>query len=65
MEAGFLQGNQRIAWVYKKHPISLLPGKGEILLENHAVSSFMLPALVCKACKKIVIDYTKKDVREG
>lgn len=40
METGYLQGRQRIAWVKRKHKVSLLPQNGEILDENHAYSDF-------------------------
>ena len=40
MEEGFLQGMRRVAWVKKKHKITLLPKEGEILLENNVFSDF-------------------------
>jgi hypothetical protein len=42
MEDGFLQGIQRIAWVKRKHKLSLLPKEGEILLENNSFKDFLL-----------------------
>lgn len=65
MEQGFLQGMKRVAWVKKHHKFSLLPKWGEILLENNAVKDFVFLAWVCKECKKIIVDYSDKDIQEG
>lgn len=65
MERGFLQGMNRIAFVRRKHRVSLLPGQGEILLENHAAGDSLLAAQICRNCKKIVVDYSDKEVQEG
>ncbi len=65
MEQGFLQGNQRVAWVKAKHPFSLLPKQGEVLLENKMMDSFLFAAWICKECKKVVVDYSDKAYREG
>lgn len=65
MEKGFLQGRQRIAWVKKKHKVSLLPKNGEMLLENHAFDDFLFDAYICKNCKKIVVDYSNANFQEG
>lgn len=65
MEAGFLQGMQRIAWVKKPYKISLLPKQGEVMLENNTVKSVIFPASICKSCKQIVLDYSKSDYQEG
>lgn len=65
MEQGFLQGVQRVAWVKNKHKFSLMPKEGEVLIENHAFKDFMISAWICKKCKKIVLDYSDKEVQEG
>lgn len=65
MEEGFLQGMRRVAWVKKKHKITLLPKEGEILLENNVFSDFLIPAYICKYCKKVVLDYSEKEIQEG
>lgn len=65
MEQGFLQGMERLAWVKKPHKVSLLPKQGEILLENNMIKGATFSASICKSCKKILLDYTDKDVREG
>lgn len=65
MEQGLLQGNQRVSWVKREHKLSLLPKTGEILLENKGMGSFLLTAWICKDCKKMVVDYSDKDVQEG
>lgn len=57
MEQGFLQGNQRIAWVKRKHSVSILPREGEVLLENKTFGSFLFPAWICKECQKVILDY--------
>ena len=43
MEPGFVQTNQRAAWVKKPHPLTLMPKDGEILLDNKLFSSLFLP----------------------
>ena len=65
MEQGFLQGNQRVAWVKKRHNFSLLPKQGEILLENNNFRAFIFSAWICKSCKKVIIDYSNKEFIEG
>jgi hypothetical protein len=65
MEQGFLQGGNRVAWTKKVHKISLLPKPGEILLENNMISQVIFNADICKACKKIVVDYSDKEIQEG
>ncbi len=65
MEQGFMQGNQRVAWVKSKHKVSILPRKGEVLLENKAFNSFLFAAWICKSCQKILVDYSDKNYQEG
>lgn len=65
MEQGFLQGEKRIAWVKNRHKVSLLPKKGEVLLENNTFKDFILTAWICKECKKILVDYLDKEIQEG
>lgn len=65
LEPGFLQGRQRVAWVKGRHRFSLLPGEGELLLENNAVRDFLLRAHICRSCQKIVVDYSDKEIRGG
>ena len=65
MDQGYLQGMRRVAWVKNKHKFSLLPKQAEVLLENNTVKDFLLKAWICKNCKKIIIDYSNKEVREG
>ena len=65
MEDGFLQGIKRIAWVKRKHKLSLLAKEDEILLENNSLKDFLLSAQICKECKKIIVDYSDKDYEEG
>lgn len=65
IEQGFLQGMRRVAWVKNPHKVSLLPKQGEILLENNTFNDFVFSAWICKKCKKIVVDYSDKEVQEG
>ena len=65
MEQGFLQSGPRAAWTKSIHKVSLLPKTGEIMLENNAVSQVVFAAFICKPCKKIVVDYSDKDVQEA
>jgi len=66
MEQGFLQSSgPRVAWTKKVHKISLLPRAGEIMLENNLISCVNFTAYICKLCKKIVVDYSDKDIQEG
>lgn len=64
MEQGFLQGNKRVAWVKKKHKLSLLPKEGEVLLANKTMQEFIFSAWICKTCKKVVIDYSNQEYQE-
>ena len=64
MEKGFLQTGNRMAWVKKKHMFSLLPKEGEVLLGNHVFTGLIFEAYICKACKKITIDYNGADAPE-
>lgn len=65
MEQRLLQGMRRVAWVKRQHKVSLLPKHGEILLENNTFRDFLLQAKICKSCKKIVVDYSNKEIQEG
>lgn len=65
MEKGFVQALNRMAWVKKKHAVSLLPKEGEVLLGNKAFTDVVIDAYICKACRKIVMDYSGADVKEG
>ena len=65
MQQGFIQGNQRIAWVKSKHKISILPREGEVLLENKTFGSFLFTAWIWKDCQKILLDYSDRNYQEG
>lgn len=65
MEQGFLQGMNRVAWVKKRHRVSLNPNQGEILLENNSIKDFIFSSWICKECRKIVVDYSDKEIKEG
>ena len=65
MEPGFVQTNQRAAWVKKPHPLTLMPKEGEVLLDNKLFSSCSFPGWICRDCRKIVLDYEGKPSQEG
>ena len=65
MQQGFIQGNQRIAWVKSKHKMSILPREGEVLLENKTLDSFLFTAWICNDCQKVLLDYSDKNYQEG
>lgn len=65
MEQGFLQGMRRVSWVKNQHKVSLLPKQGEVLLENNTFKDFVFPASICKKRKKLVVDYSDKEVQQG
>lgn len=65
MEEGFIQAVQRVAWVKKKHKLSLRPREGEVLLENNGFSDALIPAQICKICEKIIVDYSSIDYKVG
>ena len=52
MEPGFVQTNQRAAWVKKPHPLTLMPKDGEILLDNKLFSSCSFPGWICGTARK-------------
>lgn len=57
MEKGLLQSGQIILWAKKKHYISLNAKEGEVELARSFLGGCYLPAYICKACKKVVLDY--------
>ncbi len=65
MEQGYLQGMKRVAWVKKQHRVSLHPKQGEILLENNSIKDFVFTSWICKECRKILVDYSDKEIKEG
>ena len=65
MEDGFLQSMRRAAWVKRPHRVSLLPKRGEVLLENNFVRDCVFVASICRSCRKILVDYADKDIQQG
>ncbi len=65
MQQGYLQTGQRIAWTKKIHKISLLPKDGEVLFANNTIRGTSFQAYICKGCKKVLFDYSDKEVTEG
>lgn len=65
MEKGYLQSGQRMSWVKKKHKVSLLPQAGEVSLGNNILGGLAFEAHICKACKKVTLDYGNSNYEEG
>jgi len=62
MEKGMIQsGGSLLVWVRKKHYLSLLPKEGEVLLDRNYLSGAIIPARICKQCKKVIAEYQEKD----
>ena len=60
MESGFLQTAQRVSWVKSPHLLSLMPRDGEVSLGNNGFGGLSFVAYICKACKKVVVDYSSQ-----
>lgn len=59
MEKGYVQFHRGLAWVKNKHKISLAPKEGELFIYNmNSMKYICLNAYVCKACEKILVDYS-------
>ena len=58
MEEGLVQAGPRAIWVKKKHLVSLLPKKGEVELGRNLMGYCAIPALICKDCKRVLMDYS-------
>ena len=56
MEKGLVQVGARAVWVKKKHLVSLLPREGEVELGRSLMGYCAIPAHICKACKKVLLD---------
>ncbi|MBR2801696.1 MAG: hypothetical protein IKE21_03730 [Erysipelotrichaceae bacterium] len=65
MEKGLAQGGQILSWVKEKHKLSMLPKKGEVLLGRSSFQILTFEACICKACKKVVLDYSKNNYQNG
>ena len=50
--------------VRKKHKISLLPKKGEVMLGRSIMGYCAIPSHICKDCKTVLMDYTDTEVEE-
>ncbi len=64
MEMGYIQCRDGICWTEKKRLVAALPSlsKASVRLgmENGLFSGVIAEAYLCRACKKIVIDYAGK-----
>ena len=63
MEHGLVQAST-LTWVRKKHKISLLPKKGEVMLGRSIMGYCAIPSHICKDCKTVLMDYTETEVEE-
>jgi len=58
MDKGKVESNGRmLLFSNRKHPISMVPGQGEVLLDQTIFNSTKIDAFKCGQCKKIIIDY--------
>ena len=60
MEKGLLQSGTMMVWVKKKHILSLYPKEGEVLLDKNYLGGCVVPAWICKGCKKVIAEYEEK-----
>ena len=61
MEEGLVQAGTRAVWVRKKHLVSLLPKKGEVELGRNIMGYCVIPAYICKDCKRVLMDYSETE----
>ena len=57
MEKGYLQLGNRMLWAKRKHKVSLLPDKDEVMLVNNVMHGACFDAYICKQCRKILCKY--------
>ena len=63
MEKGYVQYYRTMAWVKKKHQLSLEPREGELCMKNwNPLSYGCLDAYICRSCEKIIMDYSDVDI---
>ena len=43
----------------------MLLKQGEVLVENNASRDFLLQAHICKSGRKIMVDYSDKEIQEA
>ncbi len=60
MEKGFLQAGNILVWVKKRHYLSLLPRKDEIVLDKNYLTGVFLPSWLCRNCKKVITEYEEQ-----
>lgn len=60
MEKGLLQSGQIMLWTKKRHYVFLNAKDGEVELARDFLGGCHLPAWICKACEKIVVDYSQE-----
>ncbi len=59
MEKGFLQGGKVLAWVKKKHYLSMTPKAGEVVLDKNHWTGAAVPSWICRQCQKVIIEYAQ------
>lgn len=66
MEKGILQSGQIMLWAKKKHYWTLNAWRdGEVELDRNCLVGTALPAWICRACEKVIVDYRKQETRDG
>lgn len=58
MDKGTIEGNGRIIMFSKKEHFVFTTGEGEVMLSKAYGDNPRIPALRCKSCKIIIIDYS-------
>lgn len=58
MQYGYISaGGFRVIWTPKEHKMSSLPGKDGVRLTAWTLSGKGTRAHICKACRKVIVDY--------
>ncbi|OUQ56954.1 hypothetical protein B5E58_09880 [Tyzzerella sp. An114] len=65
MEQGFLHGMKRVAWMTKKRKSETALNGDDIVFEDNAFNDFIFSGYICKDCKKMVIDYSDKNIKKA
>ena len=59
MDSGTIIGNGRIIMFAKKEHFAFTAGEDEVMLSKTYTETPHFPAIRCKNCKKIIVDYSK------
>ena len=64
MDHGVVQTDARLSWNRQKKMINW-PDKGEVQLGFKALGWVSIPADICRDCKKVIVDYSESNWKEG